>query len=118
MLTRFLIRTGLMAAAVWIVFTIVPGLTWDNEWLTLIVIALIIGVANAVVRPIARLLTLPIRIMTLGFFSLVLNVLLMAGVLWAADELELGIAADGWQPILLGGLLLAIAASVVSMIDD
>jgi putative membrane protein len=115
---KFIVRTALMAAAVWAVFSIVSGLRWDNEWLTLIVIALIIGVVNAVIRPIARLLTLPIRIMTLGLFSLVINILLMAGVLWAADELELGVTADGWESILLGGILLAVAGSIVSLIDD
>ncbi len=115
---KLLIRTGLMMLAVWVTFAVVTGLEWNQEWLTLFIIAVIIGLVNALIRPIARLLTLPIRIVTLGLFSLVLNVILMAGVIWVADAADLGVTSDGWQSTLLGGVILAIASAFVSAIGD
>ncbi|MCB1246236.1 MAG: phage holin family protein [Acidimicrobiia bacterium] len=115
---RLLIRTGLMVLAVWAVFVFVPGLDWNDEWLTLLVVAVLIGLANAVVRPVLKALTLPIRMMTLGLFTLVLNIALMAGVLWLAETLELGVSSEGWGWTALGGLLLAVASSVISMVGD
>lgn len=118
MLFRLIVKTALMAAAVWAMFAIVPGLDWNEEWLTLVVIALIIGVVNALIRPVARLLTVPIRLMTLGLFSLVLNVLLMAGVIWLTQELDLGVTSTGAAATFTGAVILAIAGAILSLIGD
>ncbi len=115
---KYLIRIAAMAGAVWLTFFLVKGLTWDNDWVTLLLIALIIGVVNAFIKPVANLLTLPLRVVTLGLFSLVVNIALMAGVLWLADEMDWGIASTGWQSTLLGALILAVASSIITAVTD
>jgi putative membrane protein len=97
---------------------LVSGLTWNNDWLTLLLIALIIGVVNAFIKPIARLLTLPLRVITLGLFSLVVNIALMAGVLWLASEMDWGVASAGWKSTLIGAVILAVASSIITAVTD
>jgi putative membrane protein len=115
---KYLIRTAAMAGAVWLTFFLVSGLTWDNDWVTLFLIAVIIGVVNAFIKPIAKLLTLPLRIVTLGLFSLVVNIVLMAGVLWLAGEMDWGVASADWKSTLIGALILAIASSIITAVTD
>ena len=61
------------AAALWIAVEIVPSAEFDGSFGDLLIVALLFGLVNVLVRPIARLLTLPLSIMTLGLFTLVLN---------------------------------------------
>ena len=75
--TRLLITAlGLLAAS-----KLVPGIAFDG-WGTLIVAALLLGIVNAIVRPIVLILTLPITILTLGLFLLVVNGISVALVAW------------------------------------
>ncbi len=115
---KILIRLAINAAAAWLAFTVLDGLIWDREWLTLAVIALIIGAVNTFIKPVLKFLSIPIRFVTLGLFTLVINVALMAGVIWLADAMDLGVTSEGWQWTLAGGLVIAIISSVLSMVVD
>jgi putative membrane protein len=75
-----------------------------------ILLALVLALLNVFVRPIIKLITLPINIVTLGLFSFVINMLLF----WAAGSLIDGVQIDGWIPALLGSL----AVSFVSWLYD
>jgi putative membrane protein len=96
----FLIRTLIVALGLWIASAIVPGMAIRGVG-TLLLAALLLGVVNAVIRPIVVFLTFPITIVTLGFFLLVINGLMLALV---------AALLDGFH---LSGLLSAIAGSVV-----
>lgn len=68
----FLIHTVVLAVAIWVTAQVVPGITIAS-WTTLAIAALVLGVVNAIVRPILLVLTLPITVLTLGLFYLVIN---------------------------------------------
>jgi putative membrane protein len=88
---------------------VVPGITFAGNWLNLLVGGAIFGLFNAIVRPIARFLTFPLALLTLGLFYVVLNGIL----LWLAARLIPGYAvADVWAGI-LGSLVVAIVNWVV-----
>ena len=69
---RFLIQLVAVGVGLWLSWKIVPGITFDSLQ-TLVVAALLLGLANAVVRPILTILTLPLTIVTLGLWLIVLN---------------------------------------------
>ena len=115
---KHIIRIAAMTGAVWLTFALLDGLHWNNDWFWLFVIAVVIAGVNTLIKPVAKLLSLPIRIATLGLFTLVLNVALMSAVIWFADSLDWGVASDGWNWTALGGVLLAIASSVVNAVAD
>ena len=72
----FLIRAAVVAVGLWVASLIVPGVSFtSNE--NLIWAALLLGVVNAIVRPILVILTIPITILTLGLFLLVINGLMV-----------------------------------------
>jgi putative membrane protein len=115
---KLLVRLAINALAAWLTFTLVDGLHWNEEWLTLGIVALIIGAANALIKPVAKAISIPLRFLTFGLFTLVINIALMAGVIWVADAMDLGVSSDNWQSTLFGGLVLAVVSSILSSLVD
>jgi putative membrane protein len=109
------------ALAIWVAVTIVPGLDFSGEWWAFLLVALILSVINAVVKPIVKLLSLPAVILTLGLFLLVINALMLSLTVWLADpaRLDLGLTSDGffWATF-LGALVISIVQSVVNLFID
>jgi putative membrane protein len=94
----FLVRLLINAAGLWLAQAIVPGIVIDDA-VTLLLAALLLGVVNAVVRPIIVILTLPLTVLTLGIFLLVINGLmlaLVAALLPGMHVAGLGSAILGW----------------------
>jgi putative membrane protein len=93
----------LMTAAV------VPGFHLQNA-VAAAIAAVVIGLANATVRPILFLLTLPITILSLGLFSFVVNAL----TIWIASAISPGFRIEGFIPALIGSLVLSVISGVLS----
>ena len=88
-------RLLINAAALWAATRITPGISFDGDWWTLLVVALIFGVLNVSVRPLLWFMTLPLLIVTLGLFTFVLNALM----LWVgAGVIAYGIGAGESSP--------------------
>lgn len=104
---RFIVQAIVTALGLWLAAQVVPGVAFSNTT-TLILAAVLLGVANAVVRPILVLLTFPITILTLGLFLLVVNAATIGLVAVLLD----GFAVDGLWP----GIGAAIVTGIVSWI--
>ena len=111
-------RIGGNALAAWLTIWLVPGLSFDGEWWWFVVFGLIVGLVNAYIKPIAKLLTLPLRILTLGLFTLVVNVALMAFLIWLGEAADTGLASESIWATLFGGLVLTIIASILNHFVD
>lgn len=103
-----LLRWFLNALALMLLAQLVPGISVSSFYAALIA-ALILGLVNALIRPILFLLTLPVTIVTLGLFALVLNALL----LWFVGTIVKGFTVEGFFPALVGSIILW-AVSVVT----
>jgi putative membrane protein len=84
----FLLRAAIAALGLWVASEIFGGLVFESP-AKLIVSALILGVVNAFVRPLAFILTLPLTVLTLGLFLLVLNAGMVALVAWIVPGFEI-----------------------------
>ena len=104
-------RLLINAAALWVATRVVTDIDYTGEWPLLFVVALVFGVLNVVVRPILIILSLPVLIVTLGFFLLVLNAALLLLTSAISGALALGFHVEGFRAAFLGGLVV----SVVSM---
>lgn len=113
---KLLIRFALMVAAVWLTFTVVPGLSTDGEWIGPVIVAILLAIANAFVLPVIRLFTVPIRIVTLGLFTLAVNVLVIVGVIVLAQNSDFGLSSNGFGATLLGAIALTVLSSLISWI--
>lgn len=107
MLAKFLVRAVFAALGLWVASKIVPGVDVDNTG-TLIVAAVLLGVVNALVRPVVFILTLPLTIVTLGLFLLVVNAMMIGLVALLLG----GFSVHGLIP----GVLAAIVTGVASWI--
>ncbi|OZC01983.1 phage holin family protein [Rubricoccus marinus] len=105
---KLLLRWLASALALLLVAYLLPGITVAS-WGAAFVGALVIGLVNAIIGPIVKLLTTPIRWLTLGLFTLVINAVLF----WLAAEFVPGFDASGAVDVFLGALLYGIAASVL-----
>jgi putative membrane protein len=108
---RFLVQAVFTAVGLWLADLILPGVVIDNTT-TLLIAALLLGVINAIVRPILVLLTLPITIITLGLFLLVINGLLVGLVAMVLH----GFTVTGLIPAILAAVIISLTSWVGSMI--
>jgi putative membrane protein len=112
----FLVRLLVNAAALWVATRIVPGVAYAGGWLPFLGVALVFGVVNAFIRPVAKILTFPLIVLTLGIFALVVNGLM----LWLTSSLStaLGLAfrVDGFWPAFWGALVVSLVSTVLSML--
>src|SRR5437879_4501747 len=70
----FLVRLLVNAAALWVATHLVPGVSYAGGWLSFLGVALVFGFVNAFIRPVAKILTFPLIIVTFGIFSLVVKI--------------------------------------------
>lgn len=112
---RFLIRLLINAAALWIATQIVPGVTHTGRWTSLLLVALVFGVLNAVVRPILKLLTCPLIVLTLGLFTFVINALMLWLTSVVSESFSLGFHVDGFGSAFLGALVVTVVSVLLSV---
>ena len=100
-----LVRILIIMAGLWVADAIVPGVDADSPG-ALLLAAIVLGVVNAVVRPLVVILTLPFTLLSLGGFLLVIN----AGMLGLAAWLLDGFSVDGFFPALFGSLVVSLTS--------
>lgn len=112
---NFLIRLVINAIALWLATRLVDGISFDGEIIFLLVVALIFGAVNAIVKPILIFLTFPFLIVTLGLFLLVLN----GAMVWltgaVSDAADLGFHVSGFRAAFLGGLVVSVVSFLLSL---
>ena len=110
----FLLRVLINAAALWVAASLIPGITLRDLRYTLLA-ALVLGLINAIVRPVLIFLTLPITLMTLGLFIFVLN----AFCLWLTSRLVPGFEVHGFGAAFLGALVIsAVSWMLTAFLSD
>ncbi len=99
-------------AAVYLTVSLVPGITVAGGWTSILLIALVWSVITVVIRPVLKILTLPITIITFGLFSFILNALLF----WAVTLIVPGFMVAGFVPALLGAIVLSVLTWLIHQI--
>jgi putative membrane protein len=112
---RVLVRLLINAAALWTATRLVGGISFDGDWRLLFAVALVFGLVNVLVRPVVKLLTLPLLILTLGLFTLVVNALMLHLTDGLSDALGLGFHVAGFWPAFWGGLVISIVSFALNI---
>jgi putative membrane protein len=113
---KFLVRLLINAAALWVAVKIIPGITdSSDDWVPFFVVALIFGLVNAFIRPVVKLLSLPLIILTLGLFALVVNGLMLLLTSSLSGALGLHFHVEGCWTAILGALVVSIVSALLSM---
>jgi len=108
---NFLLRLVINAVAIAITAEVLPGISVrDNGVSTLLLVAFLFGLANAILKPVLTVLTCPFIILSLGLFLLVIN----GAMLLITDELSGGrFEVDGWGTAILGGIIMGLIGMVL-----
>ena len=89
-------------AGLWLAAQFVPGVMFTGTWKDLLIVGLVLGVINVFIKPILKLITLPLRIITLGLFSLILNV----AIIWMVDIIFPELIITGIMPLIWTTLII------------
>jgi len=104
-----LLRIVIVAIGLWIASKLVPGVEIADAW-SLVWAALLLGIVNAIVRPIVILLTLPLTILTLGLFLLIINAAMLSLVAWMLA----GMTVAGFWSAVFGSIVISITGWLAS----
>ena len=117
-MTKFILRLLINAIALYLAVLIIPGIDLMSDMLSLVWLALIFGLINALVRPLLQFLTCALIILTLGLFTLVINTFLfwLTSVVGQSFGIALVISDPVWWNAFLGGLVVSIVSVVMTMI--
>lgn len=125
---NFVIRTAINAVGLWLAAFLISGIhlatddsKFASKFTTVILVALIFGVINAIVKPIAKFLSFPFIILTLGLFTFIVNAFMLQLTEWIAEPLGLSFSIDDffWDAV-LGALIITVVAMVLNFVlpDD
>ncbi len=115
-MTRFILRWAINAVAIFLAIRFVPGIILESGWVTVIWLALILGLVNAFLRPLLKLLTCPLILLTLGLFALLINTFLFWLTAQIGQIVGIHIIINGFWPAFLGGLVVSVVSVVMSLI--
>src|SRR5215470_14546776 len=120
---RILLKLVITAAAVWAAAMLIPGIHLHTHSTagkagTLLLVALIFGIINAVLKPIAKTIGCLAYVVTFGLISIVVNGLLFWLTSWVAGKLKLPFHITGFVPAVLGALIVGVVGWVLSLILD
>ena len=118
---RLLVRWLITAIALVVTVWLLPGIRIEgtSAWIAIAVTAAILGLVNALVRPILRFLSCGLIVMTMGLFLLVINAATLALSSWiAVNWFDIGFYIDGFWPALWGGILISIVSFLLSLFVD
>ena len=108
-------RILINAAALWAATKLVPGVSFDGSWTTLLIVALVFGVLNVCIKPILIVLTFPLLLLSLGLFTFVINALMLWLTSAASNALGLGFHVSGFFAALFGALVVTIVSFMLSL---
>ncbi|MER6954390.1 MULTISPECIES: phage holin family protein [unclassified Streptomyces] len=118
---NFVVKTianaAALAVAVWALGDItLTGDSTGKKTITLIVVALLFGLVNFLVKPIVKVLTFPLFILTLGLITLVVNALMLLLTSWLADKLDLSFQVQGFWTAVVGGLIISVVSWALNVV--
>jgi putative membrane protein len=121
----FILKTIATAVTLAIVAMILPDIDYGNRIETLIVVAVLFGLVNALVRPVVKVLALPLNLMTFGLFGIVINAALLLLVAFISNQAAFTFSVGGFPPdfdtstiavAVIGGVLISIVGAVVNIV--
>ncbi len=115
-MVRFILRALVAALGLWVASYLVPGVHVQG-WKTLVIAGLLLGLANALVRPIVTFFTLPLTVITLGLFLLVVNGLMVLLVGWLLHQFhDYSYQVHGLLPAILSTIVIWVVSLVGNMV--
>jgi len=116
LLLRLVVNAAALAIATWILSGIsITGSSLTRQIITLLVVALIFGILNAIIKPLFALFTAPLILLTLGLFLIVINACMLLLTSWLAGLFDLDWHVDGFWTAVLGAIIISIVSFILNV---
>jgi putative membrane protein len=116
LILRLLANAAALAIATWLLSGItLTSSSTTNKIVTLLIVALIFGILNAIIKPIFTLVTIPLVLLTLGLFLIVINACMLLLTSWLSGLFNLGWHVEGFWTAVLGGLIISIVSFILNV---
>lgn len=119
---RFVLRVLISGVALWLAEILLSGMEIIGATTTggrigiILLVALVFGLVNAIVKPIVKVISIPLYILTLGLFTLVVNALMLMLTAWITEQTDWGLRIDGFGTAVIGALIVSIVSFVLSLL--
>ena len=117
---KLILRWIINGVALFIAAELVAGISFEGGWLAVVIVALVFGLVNALIRPLLKILTCPLIILTLGLFTLIINALMLWFASALAGWIGIGFHVSDFLAAFWGGLVISVVSFVLSLLlnDD
>src|SRR3954454_11843490 len=112
MLERLAVRWAFNVAALFVAAWILPGISYGNDWWSLLIAAIVFTLANAFVKPVLAVLSIPFIVVTLGIFYFLINVLMLYLTDWLVSDFQI----DTFWWAVLGAIIVSLVNGFLHMI--
>lgn len=121
---NFVIKVAVNAVALWVAALVINGVnlaedgaTWQSKTVTIVLVALLFGLVNAVIKPIAKILSFPAIVLTLGLFTFIVNAFMLQITEWISDAIGLSFSIDEffWDAV-FAAVIITLVSWVLSVI--
>ncbi|NDZ76940.1 MULTISPECIES: phage holin family protein [unclassified Streptomyces] len=118
---NFVVKTVANAAALFVAIWLLQDITLGGDstgrkTVTLIIVAVVFGLVNFVVKPVVKLIAFPLFILTLGLITLVINALMLLLTSWLSGKLDLSFHVQGFWTAVLGGLIISVVSWAMNVV--
>ncbi len=119
---RFIVRVLISGVALWLAEILLSGMeivgatTAGGRIGIILLVALVFGIVNAIVKPIVQVVSIPLYILTLGLFTLVVNALMLMLTAWITEQTDWGLRIDSFGTAVIGALIVSIVSFVLSVL--
>jgi putative membrane protein len=116
LLLRLVVNAAALAIATWILSGIsITSSSMTRKIITLLIVALIFGILNAIIKPLFALFTAPLILLTLGLFLIVINACMLLLTSWLAGLFNLDWHVDGFWTAVLGAIIISIVSFILNV---
>ena len=91
----------------------VPGIVYSGAWWGILLVSMIFGLVNTVIRPLVKLFTFPLLILTLGLFTFIINAMMLSLTSWLSESIHIGFRVGGFRAAFWGSLVISIVSLVL-----
>jgi putative membrane protein len=116
-MTNFILRIMINALAIAAAVKLVDGIIFTGEWWKIILVGLVFGVVNTLIKPVVTFFSLPLIVLTLGIFTIVVNALMLMLTAYLSRPLDLGLSIAGFWPALWGAVIVSVVSILLSWIS-
>ncbi len=120
---NFLIKVVVNGLGLWVAALVIEGIElgvegeWTDRLVSIVLVALVFGLINAIVKPIATFFSFPLIVLTLGLFALIVNALMLLLLSWIAGETGLAFSVEQfWWDAVLGAIVITFVSMVLNLV--